>query len=111
MDFPDASFWYWAEDNWVQATKSQVVAEIARLLGVNPPPMSTGSSEPRQIFVLVNDRLGLGLNPRLGKPELAQGIVEASGEAWHPDYESRGARVTKSGLVAVLRAVQFFTAD
>lgn len=97
--------------DWRKATKAAIVDEIARLLGVNAPPMSTGSTEPRQIFVLTNDCLGLGLDPGLGKPEMARGIVEASGEAWHPDYESRGATVTKGGLVAVLHAVQRFTAD
>lgn len=96
--------------DWMQARKSEIVGEIARLLGVDPPPMSTGSTEPRRIFELVNDRLGLKLDSGLGKPELARGIVEASGETWHPDYESRGATVTKGGLVAVLNAVQFFTA-
>ena len=70
--------------------------------------MSTGSNEPRAIFDLVNERLGLGVDPALDKPQLARGIVEASGAAWHPDYESRGATVTKSGLLAVLEAVRFF---
>lgn len=97
--------------DWATASKADLVSEIARLIGVGPPPMSTGSTEPRQIFVLANDRLGLGIDPGLGKPDLARSIVEASGERWHPDYESRGATVTKSGLVAVLHAVQLFTAD
>jgi hypothetical protein len=91
--------------------KNEIVAEIATLLRVEPPAMSTGSTEPRRIFVLVNERLGLGLDSRLGKPDLARGIVEASGASWHPDYESRGATVTKSGLEAVLAAVRFFTEE
>jgi hypothetical protein len=88
--------------------KDEIVQAIANLLGVPAPPMSTGSTEPRRIFELVNDRLGLGLDARLGKPDLARGIVESSGAPWHPDYESRGATVTKSGLAAVLEAVHFF---
>lgn len=91
--------------------KDEIVQAIADLLGVPAPPMSTGSTEPRQLFELVNDRLGLGLDPRLGKPELAREIVLASGAAWHPDYESRGATVTKAGLLAVLSAVRFFAHD
>lgn len=94
----------WAEG----ARKVDIVAEIAHELGITPPPMSTGSTEPRAIFVLVNDRLGLGLDDQLGKPALARGIVEASGHTWHPDFESRGATVTKPGLIAVLEAVRFF---
>jgi hypothetical protein len=96
------------EDAVRPKSKTEIVQSIADLLGMQAPPMSTGSTEPRRIFVLVNDRLGLGLDPRLGKPELARGIVEASGALWHPDYESRGATVTKSGLEAVLEAIHFF---
>jgi hypothetical protein len=88
--------------------KKDLVAEIARLVGVPPPPMSTGSTEARDIFSLVNDRLALGLDPAATKPNLARGIVEASGQAWHPDCESRGSTVTARGLQAVLAAVQFF---
>lgn len=90
------------------ARKVDIVVEIAHEIGVAAPPMSTGSTEPRAIFQLINDRLGLGLDDRLGKPELARGIVESSGSTWHPDFESRGATVTKPGLIAVLEAVRFF---
>lgn len=88
--------------------KADLVAGIAQLLGIEPPPMSTGSTEPREIFVVINQQLGLGLDPRAGKAELARGIVEASGAAWLPTYESRGATVTKEGLLAVYAAVYFF---
>ena len=53
------------------ARKGDIVVEIAHELGVPAPPMSTGSTEPRAIFVLVNDRLGLGLGDGLTKPGLA----------------------------------------
>jgi hypothetical protein len=89
-------------------SKEDVVNQIARLLNVPPPPMSTGSKEPRKIFQLVNDRLGLGLDESLVKQDLARGIVEASGQSWYPDYDSRGGTVTKEGLFAVLAAVEFF---
>lgn len=95
----------------VPLRKSDIVQEIAELLGVAAPAMSTGSTEPRAIFALVNDHLGLGLDNTLGKPDLARGIVEASGDQWSPDFESRGATVTRSGLLAVLRAVHFFLDD
>lgn len=93
-----------------RVTKADVVAEIARMVAAPAPPMSTGSTEPREIFVLVNDRLALGLDPRLGKPQMARAVVEASGGAWLPTFESRGATVTLPGLLAVLRAVEFFLA-
>ena len=73
--------------------------------------MSTGAKEPRKIFELVDDRLVLGLDDGLTKQELARAIVEASGSAWHPDYDSRGGTVTKDGLWAVRKAVAFFGLD
>jgi hypothetical protein len=98
-----------ADATWPgRANKVDIVVEIAHRIHVDPPRMSTGSTEPRAIFDLVNEQLGLGANVRLGKPELARAIVESSGAAWHPDFESRGATVTKRGLLAVLTAVEFF---
>ena len=95
--------------SWAQSAKKlDVVVEIAHRLGAEPPKMSTGSTEPKAIFDLVNERLGIGAPDGLRKPGLARSIVEASGEGWHPDYESRGDTVTKAGLLAVLGAVEFF---
>jgi hypothetical protein len=88
--------------------KADVVQEIAQALGVPAPPMSTGSTEPKTIFLLVNEALGLRLSPKMTKPDLARAIVEASGEVWGASYESRGGTVTLDGLKAVRRAVAFF---
>lgn len=87
--------------------KSDVVAEIAGLIGVDVPAMSTGSTEPRAIFDSVNERLGLGIDPGLTKEAMARAIVECTGAAWHPEFESRGATVTLPGLFAVRDAVRF----
>ena len=89
--------------------KADVVRDIAEALGVEAPPMSTGSTEPKTIFLLVNEALGLGIPVRKTKPEMARAIVEASGEAWGASHESRGGTVTLEGLQAVRRAVQFFS--
>ena len=83
---------------------------IAVELGVEAPKMSTGSTEPREIFDLVNDVLGLGIHAELTKPEIARRIVESSGSSWNADYESSGGTVTKRGLQAVLDAVRHFVA-
>ncbi len=93
------------------ARKVDLVNAIANALGIEAPPMSTGSTEPRTIFVAANDHLGLGIRPKAGKAELARGIVEASGESWLVDYESTGATITREGLAAVYRAVCYFLAD
>jgi hypothetical protein len=86
-------------------TKEQLVSKIAEVLGVDPPPMSIGSTEPRAIFVLANKELGLGLHAQT-KQGMAREIVELAGIPWLPAYESRGATITKRGLQAVLEAVQ-----
>lgn len=89
-------------------TKKDLVTEIAELLGVEAPPMSTGSTEPRRIFELVNEQLGLGIELDLPKPEMAREIVERAGLVWSPECESRGSTVTLNGLQLVLDAVHFF---
>ena len=89
--------------------KVDVVFEIARLVDAGPFHMSTGSTEPRALFDAVNVELGLGVPTGGTKPEMARGIVEASGSRWLPQYESAGGTVTLDGLHAVLNAVRFFT--
>ena len=86
-------------------TKETVVDEIAALLGVTNPHMSTGSSEPRRIFELANEVLGLGIDNRLPKPELARAVVESAGLTWTVTCESAGSRVTLEGLLLVEAAV------
>lgn len=90
------------------STKEDIVWEIAIKLGVEAPKMSTGSTEPRQIFEIVNDCLGLGIDGRLTKPDMARQIVEAAGLPWNAHYESSGGTVTKVGLLAVFEAVEHF---
>lgn len=90
--------------------KTAIVIQLASLIGLREAPkMSTGSTEPREIFVAINDELGLGLDAvEATKPEMARGIVERAGMKWLPTHESRGGTVTRDGLLAVLAAVQFF---
>jgi hypothetical protein len=92
------------------STKADIVWDIAVKLGVEAPKMSTGSTEPREIFDLVNETLGLGIDGSLTKPDMARKIVEAAGTPWNAHYESSGGTVTKVGLLAVLEAVEHFVA-
>jgi hypothetical protein len=92
----------------VRVQKKDVVIEIADALGREAPKMSTGSTEPRTIFDMVNKELALGLSTELTKPQIAQAIVESTGEVWAPDFESRGGTVTLKGLQAVRDAVRFY---
>lgn len=89
-------------------TKAQYNEEISNLVGIKAPHMSTGSTESKDLFVTVNEILGLGLDKHLSKPDLARGIVEAAGFNWSPSYESRGSTVTREGMRAVRDAVLFF---
>lgn len=91
------------------SSKAELVEAIAVALGVATPHMSTGSTEPKEILLIANNVLGLGLSADLTKPELARGIVESAGFPWSPTAESRGGTVTAEGLACVLRAVLFFT--
>lgn len=92
------------------STKADIVWNIAVNLGVEAPKMSTGSTEPREIFELVNETFGLGIDSRLTKPDMARQIVEAAGMPWNAHFESSGGTVTKVGLEAVLQAVEHFVA-
>ena len=87
--------------------KADLSAEIARLLGIEDPRLSTGSTERKELFLAANDLLALGLPSSSSKPVLARAIVEAAGFAWRPDYESRGSTVTRRGLTAVRDALRF----
>jgi hypothetical protein len=71
--------------------------------------MSSGSTEPKEIFVLIDEVLGLQIGSKSPKQKLAKEIVEATGNKWKTSYESAGATVTKEGLLAVLTAVEFLT--
>lgn len=93
----------------MRVLKEDVIREIAAAFEREAPRISTGSTEPREIFDMVNDELGLGLPSTLTKPQLAQAIVESSGEVWAPTFESRGGTVTMKGLLAVREAVRFYT--
>jgi len=81
------------------------------MLGVVAPPMSTGSTEPKDIFIAVVKVLGLGLDTSQTKPQLARDIVEADGLMWGPECESRGGTVTLTGLERVALVVRRLTAD
>lgn len=88
-------------------TKADIVWDIAGRLGIEAPKMSTGSTEPREIFDSINEILALGIDAST-KPEIARQIVESAGMSWNADYESRGGTVTKNGLMAVRDAVAHF---
>lgn len=89
--------------------KDDIIQEISVMLGIPSPKMSTGSTEPKELFMLINDLLGLGLPANLRKPDMAQQIVELSGGTWSPACESAGGTVTRIGLERVRDAVNFFT--
>ena len=91
-----------------QEKKEDVVNEIAKLIGVKPPKMSTGSTEPKELFLLINQILGLGMDLSKSKPDMARHIVSIAGLVWDPDCESRGSTVTYHGLSKVREAVKVF---
>jgi hypothetical protein len=90
-------------------SKEELISEISAMLGVPSPKVSTGSTEPKEVFLLINDLLGLAIPSNTQKPDMAQQIVELSGGSWTHDCESAGGTVTHLGLERVRDAVSFFT--
>ena len=94
-----------------KSSKEELIKEISDLLGVPPFKVSTGSTEPKDLFIVISDLLGLAISTKLQKPEMARQIVELSGGNWGSDCESTGGTITHLGLERVRDAVSFFTSD
>ena len=90
--------------------KSEVAHLITSKLSLPDVHFSTGSTEPKELFLQVANCLAIDISDVNTKPTIARKIVEASGEIWLPDYESTGSTVTIDGLKAVHSAVEFFLA-
>jgi hypothetical protein len=88
--------------------KSDVAHLITKKLGLPDVLFSTGSTEPKELFLQVAHCLAIDISDVNTKPTIAQRIVEFSGEIWLPNYESSGSTVTLDGLKAVHSAVEFF---
>lgn len=86
-------------------SKAELVGGLAAALGIVPPPMSTGSTEPKAILVAANEVLGLGHDPSLSKPRLAEAICWSAGIDWDSSCWSSGSTVTSEGLRRVGLAV------
>ena len=82
--------------------------EITDLLRLPPVHFSTGSTEPKELFVQISDSLGLGIDSVLPKPVMARRIVESLGGSWLTDFESAGGTVTLQGLQAVKSTVEYY---
>lgn len=95
------------------ATKADIVQRIAERLGVDPPPMSSGSTEPKRIFEVIVEELSLPIDPdQFSKPDLAHEIVKSVDLHWSPvTCESSGGTVTKTGLELVWQAVVILMGD
>lgn len=87
-------------------TKPELVTSIASRLSAPAPPVAHGSREPKRILELINERLALGFDERLPKPDLARQIVQAAGLSWAPYCWSRPQTLTRAGLVMLDRAVE-----
>jgi hypothetical protein len=91
--------------------KSEIADEITDLLRLPSVHFSTGSTEPKELFLLISESLGLGIDSILPKPVMARRIVESSGQSWLADYESTGGTVTLKGLQAVKSSVEYYLAN
>lgn len=96
----------------MRRTKQDVIDDITRLVSADPLMVSIGSTEPKGVFDAVNDRLSLGIDRALTKPEYAQAIAELADVPWDATCDSRhtasggGSTVTITGLERVFEATQ-----
>jgi len=90
--------------------KSDVAHLITSKLGLPDVHFSTGSTEPKELFLQVAHCLAIDIGDVSTKPGIARRIVEVSGQTWSPTFESSGSTVTIDGLKAVHSAVEFFLA-
>ena len=88
--------------------KVDVARLITTKLGLPEVHFSTGSTEPKELFLQIAHCLAIDISDVNTKPMIARRIVEVSGEVWLPNYESSGSTVTTDGLKAVHSAVEFF---
>ena len=91
--------------------KVEIANEITDLLLVERVHFSTGSTEPKELFLLIVEALGLGIESSLPKPILARRIVESAGLDWLPDHESTGGTVTLKGLEVVKSSVEYYLSN
>jgi MoxR-like ATPase len=87
-------------------TKEEIAGAITDALGMQPVKFSSGSTEPKELFTTVIDALGLTIDKKQTKDELAAEIARLGGQAWDATCHSAGSTVTHEGLERVLAAVQ-----
>jgi hypothetical protein len=89
--------------------KSQLMREIAELLGIPEVLPTVGSSIPSVFFTSVASEMGVPIVP--GMPSMARKIIESSHLAWRSEFSSEdmpsggGGTVTALGLMQVKNAV------
>jgi hypothetical protein len=91
--------------------KIDIANDITDLLRVEKVHFSTGSTEPKELFLLIVEALGLGIESNLTKPVIARRIVESAGLVWLPDHESTGGTVTLKGMEVVKSSVEYFLSN
>jgi hypothetical protein len=86
--------------------KQEIMDRISQKLGISKFYTSTGSTEPLEFLLEIAIQLGIrGLLEKETKVMIAKAIVESAGRQWLPSFESRGATITKQGLLEIERTV------
>lgn len=87
--------------------KQGVCDEICSLIGAPQVPLSTGSTELKRLMVMIDGRLGLGLDLNESKPVLCEQIAIIGSETWDDRCDSRdtpsggGSTITLFGLLTL----------
>ena len=69
-------------------TKQQIIDDIADTCGILRRTVAAGSTEPKELFVDIVEKLGLRIPTTLSKPELAEAIAIAGGDFWGEEHGS-----------------------
>lgn len=92
MDFIDAR------------NKLEVVARISNLTNSGPETLGPGSKERKTVVINLAIGLGLTIDERRTKQQIAAEIANTLGFSWKNEYESVGQTLTLKGLNTLLKA-------
>lgn len=92
------------DDDFVKASsKAEVTARLYALAGARAEPLGPGSKERKSVLLALGSAVGVELDAKRTKTQLARDAADALGVSWSDDYASTGQTLTLDGLNALLR--------
>lgn len=85
------------------SNKLEAVIRISNLTNSGPEELGPGSKERKSVLINLASGLGLELDPRHSKQQMANLLSENLGGQWDPIFESAGQTITLQGLNYLLK--------